>query len=346
MAIYLLFGDDDEEKEKMMKEIALRGSLGLLNGIPFGETMISAAMAVKEGDTKYFRLPELVAVSDIKNLAQVLNYDPVRGANDIVNMLISMGVGVTPQVLTDILVAFGDIEEFSAEELGMFVARFVNAPQSNLDRLMVDDAMENSAINAEEIMRRYAEYKKSKNAPITQFFYPDEIEQKAIERYAKRFKKLLDERLENVVEDNDAYNLFYEDADARMKSTLAKMRQKYLAEDKAKVFEKLDNKELVDRVFYGKQDINEHYFGMTNAEDEDTAFIIRSMRKRLEDLKEGGKLSDKEQGLLSSLNSLNYAISRAKKLMEQEPERAQEHMTAIREMRAEAIELINKYSNE
>lgn len=343
MAIYLLLGDDDEEKEKMMKEIALRGSLGLLNGVPFGETMISAAMAVKEGDTKYFRLPELVAVSDIKNLAQVLNYDPVRGANDIVNMLVSMGVGVTPQVLTDILVAFGDVEEFSAEELGMFVARFMNAPQSNLDRLMVDDAMENSAINADEIMRRYAEYKKSKNAPITQFLYPDAIEQKALERYMKRFNKMLDERLENVVEDNDAYDLFYKGADARMKSELAKMRQKYLAEDKAEAFEKMDAKELVERVLYGSGEINEAYFNLSTAEDEDDAFVLKSVLKELNDLVEEGMQTDEEEQLLGGLKATNNAINKAKRLMKQQPDKAQEHMNNIRKLRAEAMELINNY---
>ena len=343
MAIYLLFGDDDEEKEKMMKEIALRGSLGLLNGVPFGETMISAAMAVKEGDTKYFRLPELVAVSDIKNLAQVLNDDPVRGANDIVNMLTSMGVGVTPQVLTDILVAFGDVEEFSAEELGMFVARFMNAPQSNLDRLMVDDAMEDSAINADEMMRRYAEYKKSKNAPITQFLYPDATEQEALERYMKRFNKMLDERLENVVEDNDAYDLFYKGADARMKSELAKMRQNYLAEDKAEAFEKMDAKELVERVLYGSGEINEAYFNLSTAEDEDDAFVLKSVLKELNDLVEEGMQTDEEERLLRGLKAINNAINKAKRLMKQQPDKAQEHMNKIREMRAEAIKQINNY---
>ena len=347
MAIYLLLGDDDEEKEKMMKEIALRGSLGLLNGVPFGETMISAAMAVKEGDTKYFRLPELVAVSDIKNLAQVLNYDPVRGANDIVNMLTSMGVGVTPQVLTDILVAFGDVEEFSAEELGMFVARFMNAPQSNLDRLMVDDAMEDSAINADEIMRRYAEYKKSKNAPITQFLYPEEEEKKVIKRYEKRFEKLLDERLENVVEDNDAYDLFYEGADARRKSELAKMRQDYLAEDKAEVFEKLDNKELIPLILRSTKktdkDINEEYFNLSNAEDEDIVFVIKSVKKALEDLKKDGMQTDEEERLLKGLNQIDNTINKAKSMMEKRPDKAQEYMNNIREMRAEAIKQINNY---
>lgn len=347
MAIYLFLGDDDEEKEKMKEEIAMRAALGVLQGIPFGDTMISAVTAVKEGDSKYLRLPELIAVTDIKNLAQVFDYDTVRAANDVLNILVSMGVGVTPQVFTDVLVAIADIEDFSVEELGMFAARLVNAPQSNLDRLMVDDAMENSAINAEEIMRRYAEYKKSKNAPITQFFYPEEEEKKVIERYEKRFEKLLDERLENVVEDNDAYDLFYKGADARRKSELAKMRQKYLAEDKAKALEKLDSKELVDMVLNStkeaNKDINEEYFNLTNAEDEDTAFIIKSVKKALDDLKEDGKLSDKERGLLSSLNSLNYAINKAKRLMEQQPERAQEHMNNIREMRAKAMELINNY---
>lgn len=347
MAIYLFLGDDDEEKEKMKEEIAMRAALSVLQGIPFGDTMISAVTAVKEGDSKYLRLPELIAVTDIKNLAQVFDYDTVRAANDVLNILVSMGVGVTPQVFTDVLVAIADIEDFSVEELGMFVARLVNAPQSNLDRLMVDDAMENSAINADEIMRRYAEYKKSKNAPITQFFYPEEEEKKVIERYEKRFEKLLDERLENVVEDNDAYDLFYKGADARRKSELAKMRQKYLAEDKAKALEKLDSKELVDMVLNStkeaNKDINEEYFNLTNAEDEDTAFIIKSVKKALDDLKDGGKLSDKERGLLSRLNELNYAINKAKRLMERQPERAQEHMNNIREMRAKAMELINNY---
>ena len=357
-AIYLLLGDDDEEKEKMRKEIAFRGSLGLLNGIPFGETMISAAMAVKEGDTKYFRLPQLVAVGDIENLAQVLNYDPVRGANDIVNMFTSIGVGVTPQVLTDILVAVDDIEEFSAEELGMFAARFVNAPQSNLDRLMVDDAMENSAINAEEIMQRYAEYKKSKNAPITQFLYSDEEEQKAVERYEKRFAKLLDERLENVVEDNDAYDLFYENADVKMKSKPAKMRQKYLAGDKAKDFEKLDAKELVERVLYGSGEINETYFNLSTAEDEDAALAIKIELKKHEDIYNKGKdlwgeewgnfkkANSKEYYLYKKLKSIEREISNEKTYMEKNPEKADKSMKYIRKKRAEAIKLINEYYNE
>ena len=361
-AIYLLLGDDDEEKEKMKKEIALRGSLGLLNGIPFGETMISAAMAIKEGDTKYFRLPELVAVSDIKNLAQVLNYDPVRGANDIVNMLISMGVGVTPQVLTDILVAFGDIEEFSAEELGMFVARLMNAPQSNLDRLMVDDAMENSAINAEEIMRRYAEYKKSKNAPITQFFYSDEEEQKAVERYGKRFAKLLDERLENVVEDTGTFDLFYNDTDAEMKKVLASMRKKHLAGDEADKFQKVSTKTILTNLLEGKDIENVGYYKLTNADDVDEGFVVEMQIKELKDISdEFKKLKDagdkdaaigyknkhsKELKLYKKLDKYQNDINEYKSKMKKKPEKAERYMAKIRKLRAKAIDLINEYSNE
>lgn len=354
-AIYMILGDDDEEKERMKEEIALRGALGFLDGIPLGESVISAINAVKEGDAKYFRLPELIAVGDIRNLAQVLNGDAVRGANDVINLVTAMGVGVSPQILTDFLVAISEIKDFSLEEFGMFTARVMSAPQSNLDALMVDDAMENSAHNLADIAERYIQFKTKRNAPITQFFYSDETEQKVIERYAGRFASMLEDNFENVVDDNNAYDLFYDSASPEVKEVLASYRKNFLAGDKADDFQKKSIKRLVLDLLEFKSTEYSVYWNMTNPEDEETAFLIESELNRLEPIKKGEKDADnlseykklfkKELKLYKKLNNALREVNKYKRKMQKSPDTRERGMTKIREKRAEAIELINNYRN-
>lgn len=354
-AIYMILGDDEEEKEKMKEEIALRGALGFLDGIPLGESVISAINAVKQGDAKYFRLPELIAVGDIRNLAQVLNYDAVRGANDVINIVTAMGVGVSPQILTDFLVAISEIKDFSLEEFGMFTARVMSAPQSNLDALMVDDAMENSAYNLADIAERYIQFKTKRNAPITQFFYSDETEQKVIERYAGRFASMLEDNFENVVDDNKAYDLFYDSASPEVKEVLASYRKRFLAGDKADDFQKKSIKRLVLDLLEHKSTEYSVYWNMTNPEDEETAFLIESELNRLEPIKKGEKDADnlseykelfkKELNLYKKLDKALREVNKYKRKMQKSPDTREREMTEIREKRAEAIELINNYRN-
>lgn len=340
-AIYLIGGDDDEKKDAMMQEAAVRATMGTLQGLPLGETAANAVMAVMAGDAEKFRLPELVAVGDIRNVAQAMDTDAVRGATEVVNMLTSIGIGVTPQVLTDILVACNELGK-SPEEFGTFLLRFMNAPQSQLEALTIDKAMEEFAKNSAEVGKEYVEYRMDKNVPYFQWLYSDEGEQKAIERYVKRFDKLLDERLDFVVEDATAYDLFYDGAQPGTKKVLSEKRQDYLAGDEAAEFVKRDTKAIVEETLYGKREINTAYFEMSTAEDEDMEFLIKKARKNLE-----GKADATvaQKSLLKSINSYNNAINKLKRAMQTDPTNKVKYMERIRAIRTELVDLINN-SNE
>lgn len=347
VAIYLMAGDDDETKEKMRKEAALRGALGVLNGIPGGETIASGAMAVAAGDANLFRLPELVAVGDVRNLVKVLDTDMVKGVTDLINLLTAAGIGVNPQVITDLFVA---IDDFDSEEFGMFVLRAMAAPTSQTEQLEVDKAMEDNGKRLEEIAAQYVEYKKKRQTPLTGWMYTDEGEQKAMERYAGRFDKMLDERLEKVVEDTDEYQEMYEHSNPYMKEKLSKMRKAYLEGDKEVTFEKLETAEVVNRRLFGEnyKDTNVGYFNLSTSEDEDAAYLIDEKLKELEPIHNEARRRKSEDynsahaeelELYRQLNGKKNAVANWKKQLKVNP--TEEAMNEIRRLRNEAIDLIN-----
>jgi hypothetical protein len=254
-------------------------------------------------------------------------------------------------------VAFSDVEGFNAEELGMLIMRIASSANSQLELLEADEAMENYGANIEEITREYAEYQKSKRAPLTGWLYSDESEQKAIERYEKRFKKILDERFEVVVENADEYDMWYENSDPQMKAKLAKLRQKFLEGDKETTMEKLDAIDVTKKVLFGSgyDEVNTVYYELSTAEDEDMAMMIDIKLKELQPMMdEYKKLRDDERKaygeenleqiqFYNKLNDCKNNVNNLKGAMKKQPERAQEHMNNIRKKRAEAMELINNY---
>ena len=347
IAIYLMAGDDDETKEKMREEAALRGALGVLNGIPGGETIASGAMAVAAGDANLFRLPELVAVGDVRNLVKVLDTDMVKGVTDLINLLTAAGIGVNPQVITDLFVA---IDDFDSEEFGMFVLRAMAAPTSQTEQLEVDKAMEDNGKRLEEIAAQYVEYKKKRQTPLTGWMYTDEGEQKAMDRYAGRFDKMLDERLEKVVEDTDEYQEMYEHSNPYMKEKLSKMRKAYLEGDKEVTFEKLETAEVVNRRLFGEnyKDTNVGYFNLSTSEDEDAAYLIDEKLKELKPVYDEARRRKSEDynsahaeelELYRQLNGKKNAVTNWKKQLKVNP--TEEAMSEIRRLRNEAIDLIN-----
>lgn len=311
------------------------------------------------------RLPEFIAFGDVKNLAKVWDTDRVKFANDLINMLLAAGVGVDAKTLTDVLVAIGDVEDWAdTEELGMFALRTISAPSSQLDRLLVDDAMENKAANLEEVAMRYIQYKKGKDTPITGWMYSDEGEQEAVERYGKRFAKYLDERLENVVEDNDTFDVFYNSSEPGVKKSLSSMRQKFLAGENADRYQKFSSRNLIFdtlEVLKGNLETSVEdatYFEMTDSEDVDAAYLMKSEMLKHEDVyktwnklegmekREYGRLYEKELYYYKGLKKKTDGIGRYKSKMKESPENAERYMTKIREKQTQAIELINDYNNE
>ena len=357
--IYILGGDDDEKKKELNVEALIDGAMGGLGNLPAGETLTGAIKAIAEGDVSNFKLPQAVAMQDMETIADLMQTDPVRAAGEVLNTLVAMGVGVNPQTFTDMFVALADTEDWSdPREIAMLVLRLINAPNSKLELLEADEAMENYGANIEEITREYAEYQKSKRAPLTGWLYSDESEQKAIERYEKRFKKILDERFEVVVENTDEYDMWYENSDPQMKAKLAKLRQKFLEGDKETTMEKLDSIDVTKKVLFGSgyDEVNTVYYELSTAEDEDMAMMIDEKLKELKPMmNEYNKLRGDEHKayrkenleqirLYNKLNGCKNDVNTLKGVMKKKPEKAQEKMDVIRKLRTKAVELINNYN--
>jgi hypothetical protein len=360
--IYILGGDDDEKKKDLNVEALIDGVMGGLGNLPAGETLTGAIKAIAEGDVSNFKLPQAVAMQDMETIADLMQTDPVRAAGEVLNILVAMGVGVNPQTFTDMFVALSDVDDFNPRELTMLIMRLINAPNSKLELLEADEAMENYGANMEEVMKEYAEYQKSKRAPLSGWLYSDESEQKAIERYEKRFKKILDERLEAVVENTAEYDTWYENSNPLMRAKLSKLRKAYLKGDKKVTFEKLEAEELVKKTLYGAgyDDINTVYYELSNAQDEDMELMIDEKLNELKPAfdsykKEYETLGAEEQealykknekmiGLYGNLKKMDTAVAKLKTMMKKEPKKADEYMNTIRELRTKAIDLINNYN--
>jgi hypothetical protein len=357
--IYIIGGDDDEKKKELNVEALIDGAMGGLGNLPAGETLTGAIKAIAEGDVSNFKLPQAVAMQDMETIADLMQTDPVRAAGEVLNILVAMGVGVNPQTFTDMFVALADTEEWSdPREIAMLVLRLINAPNSKLELLEADEAMENYGANMEEVMKEYAEYQKSKRAPLTGWMYSDESEQKAIERYEKRFKRYLDERLESIVENTAEYDAWYDNSDVLIKDKLAKLRKAYLEGDKNVTFEKLEAEELVKKVLYGSgyDEVNTVYYGLSTAEDEDMSLMIDQKLKDLKPIdneykrltgdekKEYAKRNSNELRLYDKLNGYKNDVDKCKRDMKKRPDKAQERMDLIRKLRTRAIDLINNYN--
>jgi hypothetical protein len=143
----------------------------------------------------------LPIISDMKSAYKKMSYDPVAGANDLINLAIQAGIGVNPQTLTDAVVAVvdacgGDLD--TSKEAMLLIMRVLQVPQSQVDEIYIDELGENAAsakrMSVSEMAERYARYKVNKGAPITGWAYSDEAEEKREKAYLKRFKKLVKER--------------------------------------------------------------------------------------------------------------------------------------------------------
>lgn len=203
---YLLFGDDDDKKEEMLTEALIHGLIGgSMEGLAGGNVISEALNMVAKGESLNNYDPSLLPIiSDMKSAYKKMSYDPVAGANDLVNLAVQAGLGVNPQTLTDAVVAVvdacgGDLE--TSTEAMLLIMRVLQVPQSQVDQIYIDELGVNAdkarTMSAGEMAERYAKYKVAKGAPLTGWAYSDEAEEKREKAYLKRFKKLVKERKES-----------------------------------------------------------------------------------------------------------------------------------------------------
>ena len=168
--VYMLFGDDPDEKKAIEKEArqrALRG--GWLEGFAGGN-----------------------AASELINL---------MWNKDLVNLAFQIGIGSNPQTLTDAIVAIvdacnGDFE--TAKEAMICIMRILQVPQSQIDKLMIDEigmtAKDARELSYEDVAKRYVDYKMKRNAPLLESLYPEELREKREKAHQRTFKNKVNDR--------------------------------------------------------------------------------------------------------------------------------------------------------
>ena len=211
---YLLFGDDDDEKQKIIEEAALAELAAPLEGLVAGNVISDAwgskAKESVEGKSGIkqsnrldkYGLAQLPLVSDMKSIMNEWSYDKPRAVSDIIDLVVQSGVGVNPQTITDAVVALIDYangDVFEAKELALAVMRMAQIPQSTIEKFMIDeiemDDPEQRKEDIDEMAKRYAMYKLLKNAPSAQWMYDDETREKRLKSYEKQFKEKVKNRI-------------------------------------------------------------------------------------------------------------------------------------------------------
>ena len=200
---YLIMGEDDSEKDKMWDDVLNHTFFGSVEGLTGGDVMSSAGQMWLNGEGNWeYLTKDMPLASDLATILRKMPTDQASAMNDVLNLLVQSGVGVNPQSLTDIVVAtmdyFGDDAQTS-REFGLLMARILNCPQSQIDKLYFDElgasGDEVSRMTPSQIAERYARYKIRRGAPMTGWAYGSEEREKIMEKYRKRSNTLAKERL-------------------------------------------------------------------------------------------------------------------------------------------------------
>jgi hypothetical protein len=201
-AVYLLMGDDDDEKKGMLTDAAVRALVGgPVEGLTAGPLVSgllgNVAMGEDLSEVSGIQLP---ALSDLETLKTLWDTERYRAINDLFNLAVQSAVGVNPQTFTDVIVSVvdacnGDLE--TAKEVMFSLMRILQVPQSQIEKLYMDEidfkVDEGLDMTIEKFAKRYADYKMMRNAPLTKGLYSDEEEQAREEKYIKNFLKKAEE---------------------------------------------------------------------------------------------------------------------------------------------------------
>ena len=198
---YLLFGDDDEEKEKIYDMAKKVGVTGMFEGFTLGN--FAKGLYEKHiTDGKYaVGLLEAPFEGDLQKVIDSFEKDgTAAGILQLGIILTEMNTGISPQRLIDLAAAFiddsdGDVK--LANDGVLLGLRILEAPQSQQDMLILDEIYGADAEKVKKVAERYIEYKMNRNLP---FGSEDE---KRVDKYANKFVETLKERVEKDYDPED-----------------------------------------------------------------------------------------------------------------------------------------------
>ncbi len=229
---YCIFGNDDEKKKQYAEDAMKRGLLGGFEGMTSGGTLPDFFYGLANGDKPQLKeetSPGAGLLFETVNMFS--NGKTERAANEMINTMIALGVGVNPQVLEDGIVAgmdfFGE-DEKSARDWALLFMRVLSCQQSQMDQVYFDelgmDAREASRKSPAELAERYATYKARRANFATMWAYDDNRWETEIKgSWRKKFEKEAKTRLhgqsdEHVNESLEGYDAEWSQTGKRLKA--------------------------------------------------------------------------------------------------------------------------------
>ena len=233
---YLLFGDDNEKKKKMIFDAIILGLLeGPVDGLAGGQFINTAIANTITSDgislkgLKNVDFSGMPMLSDFNSMIEKFGYDKVAGAQDLMFMVMQSSTGFNPKTLTDAINAcidYGNGDMTNAKEIALFVFRLMNGPAATVDNLYIDElgmkGKDAKKLSYEELAKRYAEYKFGKNTFGLGKLYSDEEKQKKLKAIEKSFDKKVSERLAGM-DREDLKNEFSESRSQKEKKLIGKI---------------------------------------------------------------------------------------------------------------------------
>lgn len=233
---YLMFGDDNEKKKKMVLDAVILGLLeGPVDGLAGGQFINTAIANTITSDgislkgLKNVDFSGMPMLSDFNSMIEKFGYDKVAGAQDLMFMVMQSATGFNPKTLTDAINAcidYGNGDMTNAKEIALFVFRLMNGPAATVDNLYIDElgmkGKDAKKLSYEELAKRYAEYKFGKNTFGLGKLYSDEEKQKKLKAIEKSFDKKVSERLAGM-DREDLKNEFSESRSQKEKKLIGKI---------------------------------------------------------------------------------------------------------------------------
>lgn len=233
---YLLFGDDNEKKKKMVLDAVILGLLeGPVDGLAGGQFINTAIANTITSDgislkgLKNVDFSGMPMLSDFSSMIEKFGYDKVAGVQDLMFMVMQSSTGFNPKTLTDAINAcidYGHGDMTNAKEIALFVFRLMNGPAATVDNLYIDElgmkGKDAKKLSYEELAKRYAEYKFGKNTFGFGKLYSDEEKQKKLKAIEKSFDKKVSERLAGM-DREDLMNEYSESRSQKEKKLIGKI---------------------------------------------------------------------------------------------------------------------------
>lgn len=223
-ALYLLMGDDDDDKKDMLKDAAVHSLFGPVEGLTGGQAMSEigntwAGYLMSDNDKsllnalRYHDYLSMPLGSDLQQIFNEAGTDSMAAWTDAFNLLVQAGIGVNPETFTDTWVAIADAcdgDPQTTKEFALCFMRVMQVPQTQVDKLFIDElgmtARDAQKLNAMEMADRYARYKKFRNAPLLNWTYSPDESQKVAEKYRNRFLDNMQERMERLDDEQLEWN--------------------------------------------------------------------------------------------------------------------------------------------